>query len=298
MDAEQLERTRSAGRALVRQHLRFEPELPALLDAAEACLGSDRLDRCLELIRVMPLSQRYQGLSALASLVAGTRVLGHEWWIQPHQEPVAARGTRKELTAPDQLLDNAALAEQRDWPATVVELGSWIADDVAVAAWGPLVDDIDLNDPRDIDRIRIDPSDAQVGQRLTARFDVGGVVEAIVERRDGGELGTRLSDETRYSAPAEVDWAWAVAVPPPGPFPLPGDAPDVYDSVVDPLRTRALELGWAPADVGSSWRTRGDVCSALARLGWPWLDGTARSHEWERAVTALVDSLPGRTRST
>lgn len=294
MDRDQLERTRSTGRALVRQHLGFEPELGALLGAAEACLGSDRLHRCLELIRVMRLSQRHQGLSALAALVAGTRELGDEWWAQRHREAVPMPTTTKESTTPDRRLTIAAVEEQKTWPATVVELSWWIADDAAVAAWGPLVDDIDLNHPGGTDRIRALPSGARVGQRLTARFDVGGVVDAIVELRDGGELGTTLANETRYSTPAEVDWAWAVALPPPGPFPLPGDLPKVYDSAVGfheagLLRTSALKLGWPPAAVGGSWRTRADICSALARLGWPWLDG-AGSHEWQRAVTALLDS--------
>jgi hypothetical protein len=252
----------------------------------------------------MRLSQRYQGLSALAALVAGTRELGLDWWTRPHQEAVAARTTGHGLMTPDRRLDNAAVSEQTNWPATVVELSSWVADDVAVAAWGPLVDDIDLNDPRDTDRIREIPAGAQVGQRLAARFDVGGVVEAIVERRDGGELGTRLVNPTRYSTPAEVDWAWAVALPPPGPFPLPGDPSDLYEAAVDAhdaerLRSCALALGWPPAEVGSSWLTRGDVCAALARLGWPWLKGGAQSHEWVREATALLDGCPlqGQARS-
>jgi hypothetical protein len=38
-----------------------EPSVPALLDASRLTLGERRADRCVELIRDQPLTQRYQG---------------------------------------------------------------------------------------------------------------------------------------------------------------------------------------------------------------------------------------------
>lgn len=294
VNAGRYERTRAKGRALLREHLGLEPDLDALLSMAESCLGADRLGRCVALVRGMRLSQRYHGLSAIAALVAGTRGFGEGWWTQPHEEAVVARTRASATSTPDQRLDLASATDQQSWPPTLVELSCWIAYDAAVAVWGPLVDDVDLNDPRGSDRIRSLPADAVVGQRLTARFDVGGVVDAIVEEREGGALGTRLVVETRYSVPAQVDWAWAVALAPPGPFPLPGDSFEVYGPAVDRheadrLRDEALAFNWPPDGVGLPWITRGDVCAALARLDWPWLDGLARSFEWERAASALID---------
>jgi hypothetical protein len=294
MDARQRETTRAAARATVRDHLGIGPDLEALLDSARACLGIDRLDRCVELVRGMRLSQRYHGLSAMAALVSGTKELGEGWWVRPHEDPVGRPERTSARETPDQRLASASPSEQRVWTPAMVELSWWIADDAAVAAWGPLVDDVDLNDPRGLDRIRL-PASAEIGQRLMARFDPGGVIDVIVEARDDGALGSRLVDETRHSTPAEVDWAWAVALPPPGPFPLPGDSPQVYGSAVDRgeaerLREEALSFGWLPNEVGPRWETRQDLCSALARLGWPWLDGSAASQAWERAASNLLDA--------
>jgi len=291
---EQYAEPRARGRALLVEHLGLEQgDVAALLQAATNVIGTDRTGRCVELVQLMRPTQRYQGLSALAALVVGTRELGADWWGQPHRHPVT-RLHREGPVTPDQRL--AALPPEDEPPgqSTILDLGNWIADDAAVAAWGPLVDEVDLNDPNAIDRIANLPSDAAVGQRLTAHFDSGGVVDAVVEERDAGVLGTRLVGKSRYSTPADVHWGWGVALPAPGPFPLPGDPESVYGAPVDPeraerLRTEAVAFGWSPDDVGAPWTTRGDVCAALARLDWPWLDGTGATQEWARATEELVD---------
>jgi hypothetical protein len=196
---------------------------------------------------------------------------------------------------PDELLFQADSVGAGSWPPTLVEIGWWIADDVAVDLWGPLIDEVDLNDPRGVDRVRL-PPEAVAGQQFVAHFDAGGVVDVVVEARAGGTLGSRLGAD-RSSLPADVNWAWGVACKPPGPFPLPGDEPDPYSVAVDldaaqRLRSEAEERGLTVDALGSSWRTRGDVCAALARLGWPWLEGDARSFDWRRRVDALIDG-PG-----
>ena len=93
-------------------------------------------------------------------------------------------------------------------------MGCWIADDVAVDLWGPLTDEVDLNDPRGIDRVCL-PPEAVAGQQLVAHFDAGGVLDVVVEKRSGGALGSRHSVEgrrtraglasPRYSATALAD---------------------------------------------------------------------------------------------
>mgnify|MGYP000284685890 CR=1 FL=1 len=139
-----------------------------------------------------------------------------------------------------------------------------------------------------------DSYQVNLAQRFVAHFDAGGVVDVVVEPR-GATLGSRLG-EHRYAVPAEVDWAWGVACKPPGPFPLPGDEPDPYQAVVDTdavqaLRNEAKERGWTDDELGPIWRTRGEVCAALARLDWPWLEGDTKSYKWRKRVEALVDAL-------
>jgi len=286
--------TRTRGRAILAVHLGIdEPTVPVLLAMAREVLGPDRAQRCVEHARQIKLTRRYHGLAAIASLIAGTRQLGQTWWSRTHVPPVDSTNAPARQLAPDERLASSTSVDGM-WPPTLIELGYWVADDAAVAPRGPLVDEVDLNDPRAIDRIRRLPADVAVGDRLTAHFDAGGVVDAVVEERDGGVLGTRLDGESRYSVPAEVDWAWAVALPPPGPFPLPGDEADPYVMAIDgrearDLRAEAQRLGWQESDLGPTWTTRGDVCAALAHLDWPWLDGGAETFEWTRRMEALVD---------
>ena len=294
MPSERYAEPRARGRALLLEHLGFEePSVASLLEAAHEVLGSERTGRCVELVQITLPTQRYQGLSALAALVVGTRELGAEWWTLPHRHPVT-RLHREGPITPDQRLAANPRAAEPAWRSTILDLGDWIADDAAVAAWGPLVEEVDLNDPNAIDRIRNLPAGAEARQRLTAHFDAGGVVDAVVEEREGGHLGTRLVGKSRYSTPAEVSWGWGVALPAPGPFPLPDDPESVYGAVVDPevaerLRAEALGFGWSPDDIGPPWVTRGDVCAALARLDWPWLEGTGNTLPWGKAAAELVD---------
>jgi hypothetical protein len=294
MPSERFAEPRARGRALVLEHLGLdEPTVPALLAVADDVLGTERVARCVELIQAMRFTQRYQGLAALASLVVGTRELGAEWWTLPHRDPVT-RLHRDGPITPDERLVEVPPPAEPSWHSAILDLGHWISDDAAVAAWGPLVDEVDLNDPNAIDRIQNLPPDAEVGKRVTAHFDVGGVVDAVVEERDGGVLGTRLVGKSRYSTPADVNWGWGVALAAPGPFPLPGDPESVYGAAVDPeraekLRAEALAFGWAADDVGGPWITRGDVCAALARLDWPWLEGDGDAQQWAKATEELID---------
>lgn len=285
------EDTRSAGRAILLEHLGLEDtDTPRLLDLARESLGRSRAQRCVDLARRSPLTQRYQGISAIAALIVGTHSLGVEWWDRPHRPAVTSADAEPGPTPAQHLAEEHGADET--WPPRLVELGWWIADDVAIDQWGPLIEEVDLNNPRGVDRVAV-PAGARVGQRFAAHFDAGGIVEIVVELRDGGTLGTRLG-ETQHSIPAEVRWAWGVACRPPGPFPLPGDSPDPYSEAVDPrlvneLRDQAVSFGWGVDRLGPVWQTRGDLCVALAKLDWPWLDGDGKTLEWRKRMDRTID---------
>jgi hypothetical protein len=286
-------KSRTSWRAIVAEHLGLaQPTVPGLIESASVQLGTTRADRSVGRVRHMRRTQRYRGLSALAALVVGTRQLGQEWWSSPHGSPVTPRRHTDRAVTPDEHLAAAAGSDERSWLPIVVELGHWIADDVAVAMWGPLIAEVDLNDPRSTDRIKDLPADLPVGSVVTAWFDTGGVVDAVIEQRDGA-LGSQLvAESSRYSPPAEVDWGWAVARPRRARSPFPAMAQTPTTPSLTRRRPALLRMGRqldvADQGLGLPWRTRGDTCAALARLDWPWLRDT-RVLEWVRAVEALID---------
>ena len=294
MPSERYAEPRARGRALVLEHLGLdEPTVPALLSVADDVLGAERVARCVELIQDMRFTQRYQGLAALASLVVGTRELGADWWTLPHRDPVT-RLHRDGPITPDQRLVEVPPPAEPSWHSAILDLGHWISDDAAVAAWGPARR---RGRPERPERHRPHPEPAPRcggwkagdgplrrgwrGRRggrgaggRRPRHPVGGQVPVL-------DAGRRQLGLGRRSAA-------------PGPFPLPGDPESVYGAAVDPeraekLRAEALAFGWAADDVGAPWVTRGDVCAALARLDWPWLEGDGKSHEWAKATEELID---------
>ena len=142
----------------------------------------------------------------------GTRELGVGVVVASPPRPGDTGCTGRGRSPPTSGWRRSRRRREPSWHSAILDLGNWIADDAAVAAWGPLVDEVDLNDPNAIDRIQNLPSDAEVGKRVTAHFDAGGVVDAVVEEREGGVLGTRLVGKSRYSTPADVNWGWGVAL--------------------------------------------------------------------------------------
>ena len=270
--------TAAASRRLLSEHLGLEgTTVGELLACADAVLGARRTARCVERARDVPLSWRGTALGAVSALVAGTRALGGSWW-----------SSSRDGSTPDELL--AAPSGVRAWPPILVSLEYRIEEDVAVAEWGPIAGDVDLNSLIAIDRIAAPPT-ARAGDRLVVRFDPGSVVDAIVEARPGSQLGTRLDlDTIRHTVPSEVAWAWGVMQPLVGPWPLPGDDPDPYAREVDPAIVEALQARFAelaPEAAGERWRTCGDVCRAFACVNWNAVPGTWFS--LMRAGKALVD---------
>ncbi|MFI0418445.1 hypothetical protein [Spongiactinospora sp. 9N601] len=277
------EDARSQARQLIGDLLGEDrPTARALVDHAVRVLGDKRAARCVELARWAPLTRRSSELAALAGLLIGTRDLGTGWWER-------ARGGK--LPSPDEALSTSAAIDP--WTdLTVLEmLAVWIADDTADALWGPAVASADLNSWHAEDRIEL-PGEARPGQRLVVEFDAGGRLDAVVVRREGGELGSDLDFSTlRYSRPAEAQWSWGVAAGL-GPHPLAGERPDPYaepveEGAAEPLRTWALRHGASVEATGDPWRRKGEVIAAIERVDWMWRSG--EWFGWWRAVSALVD---------
>jgi hypothetical protein len=277
------EDARSQARQLIRDLLGEErPSAETLVREATAALGAERTARCAELARWAPLTRRSAELASLAGLLVGTRDLGAGWWEQ-------ARGGK--LPAPDEALATSTAIEP--WTdLTVLEmLSAWIADDSADARWGEPVATADLNSWQAEDRIEL-PAGATPGERLVVGFDAGGRLDAVVVRRADADLGSNLDFASlRYSSPAEAQWSWGVAAGL-GPHPLEGEKPDPYaepveQGVAEPLRAWALRHGATVEQVGTPWRTRGEVIAAIERVDWMWRSG--EWFAWWRAVSALVD---------
>jgi hypothetical protein len=186
----------------------------SLFDLATEILGPSRADRCLDLSRLAPLSRRWAATGAVAELIAGTRLLGEEWWGRTHHEMVVdhrtsphsvlweARGSPgARLGLPD---GTSAPGKWRN--ETVLEaLGYWIQDDAADFEWGRPVDFVDLNNQEPEDRILL-PAGARPGDCFVASFDPGSRVwvrivewddlDPVAEQRGlhRARVGSRLAE--------------------------------------------------------------------------------------------------------
>jgi hypothetical protein len=296
-----LDRTRRFALGEVKRLLGMtEPSVDRLFAKARTVLGHDRANRCLDLAKLAPLSNRYVPTSALASLVAGTTDLGADWWTRNHEELTQARSWAS-LGTPDALLAvGHSDPELEDGGSCLAELGAWIADDAADKAWGRPVDHVDAEDPRVDGRVVL-PDGAKVGDRLTAILAPGIRVWADVIEREGmagpgrSLLGTRLAEQKTHEV-AEVRSAWSIAVAL-GPIRLPGEMPgrqnDPFSDHLDHDASRRL-FNWAIAngvsksDLGGPWRTKDALWTARFRLGLPY----SRPGAWyvfDEAVAAAID---------
>src|SRR5271157_4595795 len=133
----QFERTRRFATAEVKRVLGIaDPTTDRLFAKARIVLGTERATQCLELARLAPLSRRWVPTSAIASLIAGTLDLGHEWWSRIHRE--LGEGLQwATLGSPDALLDKGHGDEpNEDGGSCLAMLGRWVADDAADKRWG------------------------------------------------------------------------------------------------------------------------------------------------------------------
>jgi hypothetical protein len=266
-----VDESRAFAREEVRRQLGHdEPAPDALFELAADELGAQRAGGCSDRVRRVPLTQRATATAYVAALIVGTRTVGDEWWESTGDVLLAGGG--------DDAL--AAVAHQ-------------IADACADERWGVPIGEVDIDDPREEDRVML-PRGAEPGDAFVASFDPGCRVVVDVVERDGivgSVLGDLRSDDT-----ADAEWAWAMAIDT-GPIRLPGElagsASDPFSAPLDPraaLRLRA----WAgehepdPELLGGPWRTRGDLWEARFRLGLPY----ERTGEWwpfEIVARAAVD---------
>lgn len=288
----------------------------SLFELASDVLGQSRTGRCLELARLARLSRRWAATGAVAEFIAGTRLLGEAWWRTPHLEMVIGANPgvqRRVIRWEDRGTPDAYLARPQPPPKpgghgpTILErVGCWIQDDAADLQWGRPVDYVDLNDPAAEDRILL-PADARPGDRFVASFDPGSRVwvdivrwdqpDPIAEQRGHrrGLVGSRLAEHEICDV-SEAGWAWGVAIDI-GPVHLPGEeaggATDPFAEQLDPEVARQLRE-WAASregdagQIGSPWRTKGDLWSARFRLRVPW-HRNGSWHLFDQASRAAVD---------
>lgn len=276
----------------------------ALFRLADTILDPRRSARCLELSRLVRLTRRSDGTSAVAEVIVGTRDLGIEWWSRVHQE-MTGPGRWLDRGTPDELLA-VAPGSMSEAEMRLSRLADWAADDAADAKWGRPIDFIDLNDPVADDRLHL-PDDITEGDRVVASFDPGSRVWAAIVRREKpyeaaqdregyrrNGLG-RVLAEHEFINVAEVGWAFSIATNI-GPIYLPGETAgghgDPFMDLVEPDAAKRLS-SWAlkhDRDIAEQcrWLTRGDVWSAYFRLGLPY----SRTGAWwpfELAAQAVVD---------
>lgn len=273
-----------------------DPSVAVLVSLSTTTFGPERSARLFELLRATWLSQRYWGLAIIASVVAGTRVLGEGWWTSKQRSQWPAGSDLGVHKSPEEILCGPdGLSSGRSNILTHLEYR--IAEEVAVLAWGLPVDYVDLNSSEELDRLKAVPRGSSPGDRLVLAYDPGCVVDAVVESRPDNELGTRLDlESSRSSVPAEVWWAWCSAFPHAGPFPLPAEVPSPYDAPLDHLRVAKLraqlfERGVSKRDAGDSWETARDLCYALARLEDRRFGDLFR---WMSRAEAVLDGKAGR----
>lgn len=126
--------------AILRKYLATDDlSVEGLMSCSGSALGKLRADRLFELLRFTWLSQRYWGLSIIASLVAGTRLLGEEWWTSKERSPWPLGSDLSIEMSPDEVLfgpDNLMHGRSR----VLTHLEYRIAEEVAVQAWGLPID--------------------------------------------------------------------------------------------------------------------------------------------------------------
>lgn len=296
-----LESTRRYSIAEVKRILGIaDPTIDRLFARARAVLGQERATQCLELARLAPLTRRHVPASAIASLVAGSVVLGTEWWLAPHEE----LGDDREWAAraiPERVLTAGHDdAEIEDGGSCLATLAEWIADDAATKQWGRPIDVFDGPYPPN-DSAPPLPHDARAGDRLTVAVGPGCRVMVDVVAREGhvahgmSHLDSKFGERVVHDV-ALVRSAWAMATSG-APVRLPGEMAgrhgDPFSSKLDASDSRSL-FEWAVAngangrELAGPWRTKDALWSARLRLGLPF----SRPGAWltfDEAVVALVD---------
>jgi hypothetical protein len=208
---------------VVRDALGIEPTTDALLDRLSRQVGPHEVDVVVAAVRRSPLDRRHYSLAGIAAASLAIDYLGASWWHEPRKctnttgEPGDDRSPALFLRSE---IGSTSIDSEPSYPGEV--LGNWAADDVADHLWEPPVAYVDINSRQPVDRVPAPPN-SRPGDRLLLAWDPGCRIEAVVEVRDTGTLGTRLDGDLRYSPTADLWWNWATATEP-GPHQLPGES--------------------------------------------------------------------------
>lgn len=198
----------------VRDALGIEPTVEALLDRLSLQVGPQEVDAVVAVVRRGPVDRRRYSLAGVAAASLAMDYLGAGWWHETRSRS-GLTGAPADDCPPATLLraehevGSPAARAMSPWPGAEL-LGLWAADDVADLLWGPPVDYVDLNSPQPVDRVPA-PENSRPGDRILLAWDPGCRIEAVVEERGAGELGTVLDGELRYSPPADLLWDWSTA---------------------------------------------------------------------------------------
>jgi hypothetical protein len=277
-----------------------DPTIDRLFARARAVLGQERATECLELARLAPLTRRHVPASAIASLVAGSVVLGTDWWLAPHEELDASREWVSRGVPDRVLAAGHDDPETEDGGSCLATLAAWIADDAATKQWGKPIDRFDGPYPPK-DSAAVLPHDARAGDRLTVAVGPGCRVMVDVFAKEGqvshgmSRLDSTFGERVVHDV-ALIRSAWTMATSG-APVRLPGEMAgrhgDPFSSKLEASDSRCL-FEWAVAngangrDLAGPWRTKDALWSARLRLGLPF----SRPGAWltfDEAVVALVD---------
>lgn len=199
----------------VRDVLGIEPTADALLARLASQLGPSEIGPILEGIRHSSPDRREYAVAGVAAASLAMDHLGSGWWTTRRHRFNLAELPEDDGSPADLIRSRPRLrqpGETGPWidpPAEV--LGYWAEDDVADHLWGQPVAYVDMNSSQPVDRVPA-PASARVGDRLVLTFDPGSRIDAVVERRLDGTLGTRLDmNSLRSSPPADLWWNWLAA---------------------------------------------------------------------------------------
>jgi hypothetical protein len=213
MDADRSGVRASAARS-VRDALGIEPTVAALLDRLSLQVGPQEVDAVVAVVRRGPFDRRPYSLAGVAAASLAMDYLGADWWQETRSRPsligvLADNCPPATLLRSEHEIGSPTARATSPWSGAEL-LGLRAADDVAVHLWGAPVDYVDLNSGQPVDRVPA-PENSRPGDRILLAWDPGCRIEAVVEKRGAGKLGTMLDGELRYSPPADLLWDWATA---------------------------------------------------------------------------------------
>lgn len=198
----------------VRDALGIEPTVDALLGRLSLQVGPQEVDAVVAVVRRGPVDRRRYSLAGVAAASLAMDYFGAGWWHETRSRTGLTNAPADNcppatLLRSEYEIGSPSARAMSPWPGAEL-VGLWAADDVADHLWGPPVDYVDLNSMQPVDRVPA-PENSRPGDRILLAWDPGCRIEAVIEDRGGGKLGTMLDGELRYSPPVDLLWDWSTA---------------------------------------------------------------------------------------